>query len=94
MLDAKEIADKIAEYKSLRWLHKRYTETGYSSNNADDLIPIVFRQGGASGIYRTESKDTIETLIKNSAVHAIDGQIKVLEGEFKRMKISLEGIVV
>lgn len=94
MLDGKEIADKIAEYKSLRWLHKRYTETGYSSHNSDDLIPIVFRQGGAAGIYRTESKDTIETLIKNSAVHAIEGQILVLEGEFKRMKISLEGIVV
>jgi hypothetical protein len=93
MLDGKEIADKIAEYKSLLWLKKRYADTSFGSGAAsNDLIPTVFHQAGSHGIYRTDSKNVIETLIKNTAVRAIEGQITVLEGEFKRMKISLEGI--
>ena len=93
MLNAKELSDKIAEYRSLLWLQKRYTNTGHSTGlEKSDLIPTVFHQAGSHGINRTDSKDTIETIIKNAAVNAIDGQLKVLEGEFKRMKISLEGI--
>jgi hypothetical protein len=93
MLNAKEISDKIAEYKSLLWLKKRYSDTSFGSGAAsNDLIPTVFHQAGSYGINRTDSKDVIETLIKSTAVRAIDSQITVLEGEFKRMKISLEGI--
>lgn len=93
MLNAKELSDKIAEYRSLLWLKKRYADTSFGSGAAsNDLVPTVFHQAGSYGINRTGSKDVIETLIKNTAVRAIDGQITVLEGEFKRMKISLEGI--
>ena len=92
MLNAKELTDKIAEYKSLLWLKKRYADTSFGSGAAsNDLIPTVFHQAGSYGI-SNDSKDIIGTLIKNSAVHAIEGQITVLEGEFKRMKVSLEGI--
>jgi hypothetical protein len=93
MLNAKELSDKIAEYRSLLWLKKRYADTSFGSGAAsNDLIPTVFHQAGSHGINRTDSKETIETIIKNAATNAIEGQIKVLEGEFKRMKISLEGI--
>lgn len=93
MLNAKELSDKIAEYRSLLWLKKRYADTSFGSGAAsNDLIPAVFNQAGSYGINRTDSRETIETIIKNSAVHAIEGQILVLEGEFKRMKVSLEGI--
>jgi len=92
MLNAKELTDKIAEYKSLLWLQKRYVEDNHRLTKSNDLVPPVFNQAGSYGINRTDSKETIETIIKYSAVNAIEGQIKVLEGEFKRMKVSLEGI--
>lgn len=93
MLNAKELSDKIAEYRSLLWLQGRYNQTQYASaHKTNDLVPAVFHQAGPHGILRTNSKDIIEALIKNAAINAIETQIKVLQGEFKRMKISLEGI--
>lgn len=90
MLNANEISDKIAEYKSLLWLLKQYKTT--SASFAKDIVPTVFHQAGSYGINGTDSKTIIEGIIKNAATNAIAGQIKALEGEFKRMKISLEGL--
>ena len=88
MLNAKELSDKISEYRSLLWLQSRYT----SDRKTNDLVPAVFHQAGSHGIVRTASSDIIETHIKNAASNAIEAQIRILQGEFKRMKISLEGI--